>query len=125
MSIFQLWLVTSLLPSLNTWANTTFLMTMFGFCLYAAWFYISERWDETGPDGNPLRLNWRPWLWVWVVSGVVCSVIPSRSDLYLIVGGYAATQSAEVRALPDNVLKAANAWLESVQKDATKDQGDK
>lgn len=38
-------------------------------------------------------------------------VIPSQKDAVMIIGGYYATNSAQIRQLPENVLAATNAFL--------------
>jgi hypothetical protein len=112
MTMFELWLLTAFLPSINAWANTVFLLTSVAFSVYTAWFFGTERYDDEDKDGNPHKFKIKKWLYVWVISGVICSVIPSKQDMLLIVGGYAATNNAEIVKLPENVLKAANIWFE-------------
>ena len=54
------------------------------------------------------------------MSSALCVLIPSKNELYAIYGigsiiDYA-KDSKEVQKLPDNAVKALNAYLENVQK---------
>ncbi len=40
--------------------------------------------------------------------------IPSEKQMLTLVGGYAVTNNEQIQKLPDNVLKAANAYLEGL-----------
>lgn len=46
--------------------------------------------------------------WPWLAN----SILPTEKQLYVIAGGYVATNTKDIAKLPDNVVKAANAWLE-------------
>lgn len=53
---------------------------------------------------------------VFLVSSIMFFVSlfsPSREDVYYLVGGYAVTNSQEVVKLPENIVGAANAFLEN------------
>lgn len=51
---------------------------------------------------------------------ILGSLIPTTSQMYLLVGGYLTTHNEEMQKLPKNVLGAANAWLESIEKEQKK-----
>jgi len=40
--------------------------------------------------------------------------LPDQSQIYTITGAYAVTNNAEMAKLPDNILKAANGYLEKL-----------
>jgi len=44
---------------------------------------------------------------------------PSKEDVYYLVGGYAITNSVEVAKLPENIVGAANDFLESYRSSIT------
>lgn len=46
------------------------------------------------------------------VLGIIAIPLPSQNQLYALAGGYVATNAKDVAKLPDNIVKAANAWLE-------------
>jgi len=55
--------------------------------------------------------------WVAIPSIMLIALYPNKEDLILIVGGTAlisVAQTEEAQKLPENVLKAANAFLEGV-----------
>lgn len=69
------------------------------------------------------------WVVRFAVSFVVLTLIaiplPSDKQLYTLAGGYVATNTKDVAKLPDNVVKAANAWLEKASKLADEESGEK
>lgn len=44
-------------------------------------------------------------------------LIPTQNQMYLIVGGYAATNVEGINKLPANLVGAANAYLEKIAKE--------
>ena len=67
----------------------------------------------------------------WVISfgrkstkfgGIILAVLyllfivtPSNTQLYAVSGGYLATNTKEIGKLPENLVNAANAWLEKAK----------
>ena len=51
---------------------------------------------------------------VVIIFSIIGGITPSQKDMFLLVGGYAATNSKELAKLPDNVLKAANNYLDKI-----------
>jgi hypothetical protein len=65
--------------------------------------------------------NMKKWGFATIVcSGLLAVLIPSEKQLYFIAGGYAATNITGIDKLPENVVKAANDWLEGVNKEGKK-----
>lgn len=60
-------------------------------------------------------------LYVSLLSALLCALIPSTKECYLILGVSSVveycTSSEEIKKLPDNAVKALNRYLESVQED--------
>lgn len=60
-----------------------------------------------------------------IVSGVIVlsfaailiTILPSDKQMMLLAGGYAVTNDAELKLLPDNILKAANDYLGTITKE--------
>lgn len=53
-----------------------------------------------------------------ILCGIFTSLTPSDEQIYKIAGAYVATNAKDVEKLPDNLVKAANAWLQKVAKEA-------
>lgn len=51
---------------------------------------------------------------IFIISSVLVAVIPNKSQMLILIGGYAVTNNEQIQKLPDNVLKAANAYLEGL-----------
>ena len=75
-----------------------------------------------------LKKAWKISLTGLIISLAVCVLIPSKNELYAIYGVGSvidyAKNSKEVQKLPDNAVKALNAYLENIQKeDSTDNKG--
>ena len=51
-----------------------------------------------------------------LVSALIFTVIPTEKQIYMIAGGYVVTNNQELQKLPNNVLQAANKYLERLSK---------
>jgi uncharacterized membrane protein len=47
----------------------------------------------------------------FIVLLILSCAVPTKEDLYVMLGGYYATNDAELKKLPDNVLGAVNDFL--------------
>lgn len=45
--------------------------------------------------------------------------IPDKDQLYMLAGGYITTSIKDIKKLPDNVVAAANTYLENIAKTNT------
>lgn len=54
-----------------------------------------------------------------VILGTVGIFVPDSSQIYTVMGAYAVTNNQEMAKLPDNIAKAANAYLEKMSKPET------
>lgn len=63
------------------------------------------------------------------LSLALCVLVPSKNELYAIYGVGSvidyAKDSKEVQKLPDNAVKALNAYFENIQKENSKDNKEK
>lgn len=87
-------------------------------------FHVQE--EDTYYEDRELRystISKSGWKWargmatLWLVSLFLSAFLPGEKQLLRIVGigaAYHLTQTDEAKKLPDNVLKAANTFLESV-----------
>lgn len=49
-----------------------------------------------------------------ILLAILDVFLPDQSQIYTITGAYAVTNNAEMAKLPDNILKAANGYLEKL-----------
>lgn len=116
MSIFELYLFIALLPGLDQAANFLASACAAGFVVMASGAFIFMT-DELGRATKEFCLkSIKPLIIIMLVSGGVAVATPNERQLLLIVGGYAATNSKEMAKLPENILGAANAYLQEVKK---------
>lgn len=55
-----------------------------------------------------------------ILVSLLSCFIPSEKQLYMIAGGYVATNTKDIDKLPVNIIGAVNAYLETAQKEAKK-----
>lgn len=75
---------------------------------------------ETVNTTEALKENLK-FLYVSLLSALLCALIPSTKECYLILGVSSVveycTSSEEVKKLTDNAIKALDEYLESIQQD--------
>ena len=121
MSLLTLYLI-STLPRLGDFIGG-FSILLF---VIAAGGLIVAAFEDGAVYGTPDH-NWKK-LWLthmkkWGIAtcvsiSLISTLIPSEKQLYFIAGGYAATNIAGIDKLPGNVVKAANDWLEGINKES-------
>lgn len=90
------------------------------FCMFAVFGFVSsfEFFDDEGSKSR--KKNFKIWFIGELVSLALCILIPSKKELYAIYGVGSvidyAKSSKEAKKLPDNAIKALNAYLENMQK---------
>ena len=97
----------------------------FIFCMFAVFGFVSsfeffeDDFDDEGTKSR--KKNFKIWFIGELVSLALCILIPSKKDLYAIYGVGSvidyAKSSKESQKLPDNAVKALNAYLENIQKE--------
>jgi hypothetical protein len=55
----------------------------------------------------------KKWVIICTMTLVLSGILPNKSDVAYIVGGYYVTNSPEIAQLPDNILGTVNTFLES------------
>lgn len=70
------------------------------------------------------REPWCFWLKILIpaaiLSMLIGAAIPNERQMYVIIGGYAATNIEGINKLPANLVGAANAYLERLNKELVK-----
>ena len=78
-------------------------------------------YEDVTPDiVRKIVRSWKLLVYPCVALTILSSFYPSKSDLAWIAGGTAAASIAssdEAKELPDNLLKAANAFLAGLNED--------
>jgi hypothetical protein len=124
MTLMQLYLITVILPNMGIAIG----MIAGGFCVTAIFWGIaaavSSDFDEDEKTKEKIKVSKKCAL-LALPFLLLCGLFPSEKQLYVIAGGYVATNTKDVAKLPDNVVKAANAWLEKVSKLADQDSSKK
>lgn len=103
--------------TLSNLVGVALIFSAFGAAIFIAiWIVACDR--ENGEDVEKwCARHIKKVLATVIILGVLNVMIPSRSDLAWIIGGsaaYTTLTSDEAARLPDNVLKAANSFLEGV-----------
>lgn len=112
MSLMLLYLVFVLVPNVKDWSQVTMGITGFSaaiFCVFGA-LAVS---DDIISSGLYKKI---------LVSLIVCfsissflnTALPSNKQMLMIAGGYAVSNNAELKAMPENVLKAVNSYLDAL-----------
>jgi hypothetical protein len=79
------------------------------------------------PDGyetiaKRMRSACRTLVAVAVVCGLLSTLMPTRKDWYMIIGGYAVTHIEGIDKLPANVVGAANEFLKRYQEESAEEE---
>jgi len=56
----------------------------------------------------------KKFLTVLLITGSLSVFLPDTKQIYTLAGAYAVTNNQDVMKLPDNIAKAANAYLEKL-----------
>lgn len=113
-------------------ATAVTIILMFGTVAYVVFFISVLCIDDDYPsDKSPVSsiLDWllstyKKFFTAFIVLTSLVVLIPDKKDFYFIIGGSVAlslSQNEEAQKLPNNVLKALNAFLEeTVEAEETK-----
>lgn len=130
MSMFSLYMLFIVLPNLHDTNGLLFVLGMSGFGGGITYFISKigvilskEKSDEMEMSraalsiGKPIMLTALSLFFFFYILGIVT---PSENQVYKMAGGYVVMNDAELRKLPDNVAKAANAYLGKIAEEAEK-----
>jgi len=113
MSIFELWLLTTVIPGLGKLSVLAFVLTAATFAVATGARFLADSGydEESKKTGEKVS---KALLIPVIVLGLLVPLFPSERQMLLIAGGYTATNNAEIKKLPTNAAKAVNAWLDAV-----------
>lgn len=120
MSIWLLYLLFVIVPNLGdacAWlavgSGIAAGISGFFFCIGSVFASMGD--DDSKKFVPVLKPFFKNFMLAFLVCILLGVVTPSEKQLWTVAGGYAATNNAELKKLPDNVLKTANDFLEKVQ----------
>lgn len=120
MTLFQLYLLTRMSHLHDFFQAINFAFILIGGILVAMGivvFIVSQDLDDD--EGPKMRgMVWekiKASFWVAIIAGFLSTATPTNNDLYVMMGGYYATNNAEIKKLPDNIVGAVNKFLEEVK----------
>lgn len=118
MSIAFLYLLFVVLPSLDCFLRMVFGFGVFAVIVFAVCYAFNKPEYSEGDriKGAEFLKNIRIALVIAIVTGFLGCFTPSKEEIYSIAGAYAVTNNAEMKKIPDNFLKAANAYLDKLNK---------
>lgn len=129
MSILTLYGLFVLLPNLGGLAAgfAAFVLTFAFVIATIAYVGLKCGVEYSGDeDGKRAMSVVRPYYhflgWAALVVVLLNIIAPSEKQIYTVAGGYAATNDAELKKLPDNVLHVANDYLEKLQQNVEKEK---
>ena len=117
MSLPFLYLIFCVLPSAAGWVGaftvlgiiTLVILSIVLLCLK------STEYDEDDKAKSAATVAYMKKLSGFIILLAIFDVfLPDQSQIYTITGAYAVTNNAEMAKLPDNILKAANGYLEKL-----------
>lgn len=119
MTLTQLYLFTVILPNFHSFSSSPIWMiplllligSVIAYCISVAMELDGE--EKMAKALRPMGsrgIFWSVNAILFLSLGSVLS--PDEKQIYTIAGGYVATNTKDVAKLPDNIVKAANSWLE-------------
>jgi hypothetical protein len=106
MSVFELYLIFTVLPAINGVAFTVLLFG--GFSLIGLIIFI----EELGEDRVNKIIQYLKV--ILPIALILVVIIPSESQLKYIIGGSYVTNIENIEKLPPNMIDAANQFLEKM-----------
>ncbi len=111
MSIFELWILTTVVPGLGCALHVLLIMSIVWIAIMGLLCMISELDEDVTKF---FKKHIKKSVGAFVVLLFLNVPMPSERQMLLIAGGYTATNNAEIKKLPTNAAKAVNAWLDAV-----------
>lgn len=119
MSMFDLWVLFVLIPGLSATAGVVaVLLFVSGAALLVVGAVRDDYEDAVSPANKETKLVDKMFrgasmcFLAFALFFLIHSIIPGERHMYLLVGGYAATNIDGIDRLPKNIVNAANAYLE-------------
>ncbi len=118
MTLSELYLFTVILPNIHSFSQSlALIIPIIGLGGGTIGYFVNQ--NDGDPKFVPICrsiIKYSIFFLSLLIFGFVIS--PSSEQLYTVAGGYVATNTKDVAKLPDNVIKAANAWLEKAADEA-------
>jgi hypothetical protein len=122
MSLLELWFYFVGIPGIGSTAKfLAFVFASLSVIGTIGWCVSLDCHDDETVALRPKILGFTKLMAVlFTVVVLLANMLPNEKQVLYLAGGYAATNSEEVRKLPNNILGAANTYLESLKQDLTK-----
>lgn len=121
MSLFTLYLITTILPNIDEMFTIAFVVSILiaGFvAIGCALTFIAD--DK--PQNKVCAKVLKKIMWVLIPLALINVFLPSSQQIYTIMGGSIVTNIEGIEKLPPNLINAANDFLESVQRKEAKQE---
>lgn len=116
MSILTLYFLLTLLPNMDMAIDISIGILVVAAVVFAICYSV-EFDDKSKEPYLKFLKNMITALIYLIILGVF---VPGKEQIVTMVGGYAVTNDQEMKKLPDNILKAANTYLERMTVDPKK-----
>lgn len=116
MSVPLLYLLFVVLPSFSCFLSTICVFGILSVIIFGLCWAFNLPPDGASDEarGAAFLKNLRLSVVVVVVAGFLCCFLPDEKAVYTIAGAYAVTNDEELAKLPNNVIRAANDYLEKL-----------
>jgi hypothetical protein len=117
MSLPLLYLIFCVLPSAAEWVATFTVLGIITLVVLSVVLLLlkSVEYNDDDKAKSDATISYMKKLSGFVILLALLDVfLPDQSQIYTITGAYAVTNNAEMAKLPDNILKAANGYLEKL-----------
>lgn len=109
MTLTQLYIFTVILP--NAYEAFNFLGEVLAIAAIICWVISFLLIDKPNDAKSMVKTAVKLSI-IAAITGLIAIPLPNERQLYTFAGGYVATNTQDIAKLPENVVKAANAWLE-------------
>lgn len=113
MSLFTLYLITTLLPNLHEAGSAITSICAFIIAFSGLTCFMAFDKEDKATGIKVIKYALIP----FIIGGAFTILTPDSTQIYALVGGSFATNIEGVNKLPANVVKAANDFLESMNKE--------
>lgn len=114
MSVTLLYVLLVLLPNLSTTSEVVFTLLAVACLIYPfIAIAVNEKMISKKSAVKTIKIH----VVLFLVSGAAYIITPSENQIYMITGGYIATNIEGIDELPANLVGAANSFLENYTKE--------
>lgn len=121
MSLGLLYFIFVLVPGISSFMEAVFFLG--AFILLGSGALCRAFAEDRNEEAYATAFKWFKNTLKTIAFCMVISIfIPDNKQMLTLIGGYAVTNNEQIQKLPDNVLKAANAYLEGLVEAPKKDE---